>query len=203
MNQNNTVMKGQYTSFGGADMTCVIGNQIVGSLQAISYSVSREKGPVYVMKGTPNPQAVARGKRAIAGTLVFLTIDEQAFLGHMEKVQGNKFYGNKADIRYSFHETDLKDKNNLFALFEDTAEITYDGPGSERAEAFAQFADQILPFDVNISASNEYGLSGMKKSFVGVEVMNEGGGVSIDDLVIEEQYTYIALGMTKWTKIRK
>jgi len=205
MTQNmfsNTVAHGSYTSFSGADITAVIGGGMVGSLQAISYSVTREKGPVYVMNGSPDPKSFARGKRAVAGTLVFLTMDEQAFLTHMSKTasnQGAKFYGNKADIRYEYGQVEVGDAFGLFeqAVAEDAGFIN---PGEEKQYTEAWYADQILPFDVNISAANEYGQS-MKKSFVGVEILNEGGGISVDDLVIEEQYTYICRGMTPWTKV--
>lgn len=32
-----------YTSFSGCDIVCTVGNVVVGQLQAVSYSVSREK----------------------------------------------------------------------------------------------------------------------------------------------------------------
>ncbi len=52
-------------------------------------------------------------------------------------------------------------------------------------------SDQILPFDVTLSASNEYGaLAGAR--ILGVEILNEGTGVSIDDTVTETQATFIA-----------
>lgn len=35
-----------YNSFAGADITCVIGSYKFAELQAISYSVQREKAPV-------------------------------------------------------------------------------------------------------------------------------------------------------------
>jgi len=207
-NINNTKST-PFTSFSGSDITCVIGNTIVGTLQAISYSVTREKGPIYVMRGSPNPRAFARGKRAIAGSLVFVTIDRQSFLSHMEETSGGKganFYGNVTDITYDFN--DKLTPEDVFGLFEaqltdenDFSSVTAGaGAGYERQEVKARYADQVLPFDINISASNELGQA-MKRSFIGVEILNEGGGVSIDDLVIEEQYTFIARDMTKWVKV--
>jgi len=197
-NFGNTVAHGAYNSFSGADIVAVIGGKQVGSLQAISYSVTREKGPVYVMNATADPKAFARGKRAIAGSLVFLTMDEQAFLSHMEDTdneKGSEFYGSQSDIRY-----DYATKNRLELDEKPDAAFDFMKAGQERELTKAAYADQILPFDVNISAANEYGQS-MKKSFVGVEILNEGGGISVDDLVIEEQYTYICRGMTPWVKV--
>lgn len=38
-----------FTSFGGADITATFGGRVVGELQSITYSVTREKAPIYVM----------------------------------------------------------------------------------------------------------------------------------------------------------
>ena len=85
------VLDGKYhSSFSGTDITAVFGDQIIGELQAISFSVSREKGPVYTMRGGPSPLAFARGKRATAGTLIFVTIDEAALIGHFKRTTSNK-----------------------------------------------------------------------------------------------------------------
>jgi len=35
-----------YNSFGGPDIQAVIGTKVLGSLQGISYQVSREKAPI-------------------------------------------------------------------------------------------------------------------------------------------------------------
>lgn len=203
-------LSGSYqTSFSGTDITAVFGNEVIGTLQAISYSVSREKGPVYTMRGGPNPLAFARGKRGFAGTLIFITIDEASLLNHFTKMtpagtaanaKGN-FYGTKHDIRYNYKSDgkfdSLFDVSNAFTSA--SGDITLNA-GSEKEWTPAYHADQILPFDVNLSAANEFGKV-MKKSFIGVETMNEGGGISIDDLVIEEQYTYVCRDILSWTKV--
>lgn len=53
------------------------------------------------------------------------------------------------------------------------------------------YADQILPFDVSITFLNEYGQAAVR-SIYGVELLNEGSGVSMDDMQIEETMTYVA-----------
>lgn len=35
-----------YTSFSGCDIVCTFGNHVIGSLQAITYQVQREKAPI-------------------------------------------------------------------------------------------------------------------------------------------------------------
>ncbi len=37
-----------YTSFSGCDIVCTFGSMIIGELQAITYSITREKAPVNV-----------------------------------------------------------------------------------------------------------------------------------------------------------
>ena len=45
-----------------------------------------------------------------------------------------------------------------------------------------------LPFDVVIVAANEYGQAATMRIY-GIEILNEGSGFSIDDIVIENQMT--------------
>ncbi len=53
------------------------------------------------------------------------------------------------------------------------------------------YSDQILPFDITLAASNEYGaMAGAK--ILGVEILTEGTGVSIDDTVTETQAHFVA-----------
>ena len=53
------------------------------------------------------------------------------------------------------------------------------------------YSDQILPFDITLAATNEQGRATACKIF-GVEILNEGYGVSIDDAVSEMQATFVA-----------
>lgn len=50
-----------YTTFSGCDIVVSFGDTVIGELQAISYSVSREKAPVYTM-GNADPRSFSRGK---------------------------------------------------------------------------------------------------------------------------------------------
>lgn len=53
------------------------------------------------------------------------------------------------------------------------------------------YSDQILPFDITLAAANEYGaMAGLK--ILGVEVLTEGTGVAIDDIVTETQAHFVA-----------
>lgn len=56
--------------------------------------------------------------------------------------------------------------------------------GSELA--VANYSDQLPPFTISLVSQNEYGnVSAMH--ILGVELINEGSGVSIDDIVAETQ----------------
>src|SRR3990167_5965015 len=68
-----------YNSFSGVDMQVTFAGVVIGELQGISYTVTREKAPLYTM-GSADPRSFSRGKRGIAGSLVFLVFDRSALL---------------------------------------------------------------------------------------------------------------------------
>ena len=74
----NAIAKG-YNSFSGVDIKGVFANKVIAELQAISYSITREKAPLYTM-GSADPRSFSRGKRGIAGTLIFLVFDRHALI---------------------------------------------------------------------------------------------------------------------------
>ena len=53
------------------------------------------------------------------------------------------------------------------------------------------YSDQVLPFDITLQGINEQGAATAMRIF-GVEILNEGSGVSIDDAVTEMQATFVA-----------
>jgi len=59
---------------------------------------------------------------------------------------------------------------------------------------FAPLADMLPPFDIVVSFFNEYGNMSKMKIF-GVTIVDEGQTLSIDDLIIEQTYTYMARGI--------
>jgi hypothetical protein len=69
-------------------------------------------------------------------------------------------------------------------------------------EQKAFFSDQVLPFDVTLAAANEYGALAVMRIY-GCEILNEGYGVSIDDIVSEQQMSYIARSLSPWTAIKR
>jgi hypothetical protein len=203
-----------FNSFSGVDIKAVFGSTIIGELQAISYSISREKAPLYTM-GSADPRSYSRGKRGIAGTLIFLMFDRHAFLGHFGEISNS-------DISAEYKpfldpdEVSLSDSGLDAATLASTlgtvpiagSEGTPDTDvGSESISSLAQaqeafFSDQVLPFDVTLAAANEYGALAIMRIY-GCEILNEGYGVSIDDIVSEQQMSYVARTLSPWRAINR
>lgn len=197
-----------YNSFSGVDIKGVFANKIIAELQAISYSITREKAPIYTM-GSADPRSFSRGKRGIAGTLVFVMFDRHVMLsalGGYAADGGLKFQSDVDDIRAEF-----RDPNAMTADLTSTSGVTaadtvqnQESPiatvGGDQELATAWYADQIPPFDVTLAAANEYGALAVMRIF-GIEILNEGYGVSIDDMVSEQQHTYVARNIIGWTPV--
>ncbi len=165
-----------YTSFSGADIVATFAGKVIGELQAITYSVTREKAPIYTM-GSPDPRSFSRGKRGIAGSLVFQVFDRDVF------------HNMKDDSKYMTASANTKDPMSMDEW--DTAQDN----NNEFVEADAIYADQIPPFDIVITFMNEYGQSSTM-SIYGVEILNEGMGLSIDDITTEKACTFVARGLS-------
>jgi len=59
---------------------------------------------------------------------------------------------------------------------------------------FAPLADMLPPFDVVLTFFDEYG-GGSKMKLFGITIVDEGQTVSVDDLITEQTYTYMARGI--------
>ncbi len=62
------------------------------------------------------------------------------------------------------------------------------------------FSDQILPYDITLAGTTELGAATAMKIF-GVEILNEGSGISIDDSVSETQASFVARYVEPWQVI--
>ena len=61
--------------------------------------------------------------------------------------------------------------------------------------SLAWYSDQVLPFDVTLAFTNEYGSAAASKIYA-IELLNEGYGISIDDAVSEMQATFVVRGIS-------
>src|SRR5271157_5677586 len=93
-----------YNSFSGSDIRAQIGPFPFAEIQAISYSVTREKAPIYTM-GSPDPRSFSRNKRGIAGSLVWINFDRHALLNLVYSL-GGQFVANVDDLRPQFMTND-------------------------------------------------------------------------------------------------
>jgi hypothetical protein len=59
---------------------------------------------------------------------------------------------------------------------------------------YAPLADMLPPFDIVLTFFNEYGLYGKMKIY-GLTIVDEGQTMSVDDLITEQTYTYMARGI--------
>ena len=65
---------------------------------------------------------------------------------------------------------------------------------------FAPLADMLPPFDIVITFFDEFG-GGSKMKIFGVTIVDEGQTVSVDDLITEQTYTYMARGIQPMTRL--
>jgi hypothetical protein len=172
-----------YTSMSGSDITATFNGVVIGTLNAITYSVTREKAPIYVM-GDPNPKSFSRGKRGIAGSLVFTVFDRDAL--HMVKNEDNPVYRHGLNSTQSgpFNSENLVNVGDINMNQDDI-------PGGWADGQVPKYSDEIPPFDITINFLNEYGQSA-KMTIFGVEILNEGMGMSVDDITTEKACTFVA-----------
>jgi len=206
-----TAVTRQYNSFCGVDIVATFGNSLIGELQGISFTVSREKAPIYTM-GDPNPRSFSRGKRGIAGSLIFTLFDREALLEALSSQPNMRYLANVASLRGRYGaEADNIMKEGGGVVSEITTDPSSGTVGilstaddgirnyisTERAMAKAMYYDQLPPFTIVLTAANEYGMS-MKMQINGVEIMNAGSGTSIDDITIDTTCTFVATDIIPW-----
>lgn len=228
LEQASTLYRNTYNSIAGVDIKAVFFGVSFGNLQAVSYSITREKAPVYTM-GSPECRGYARGKRAIAGNLVFVMFDDHALLGALRQIeQKNKgpegfdydfvsdfdeirpltselYDSNKDRNGYQYVEIQKRLASTLGNVnYAAQAYNTEETAGTTLEENWSRtlpwYSDQIPSFNIVLTGVNEDGYAATM-SVLGVEILNEGYGISIDDLISEQQMTYVARAIARWRKV--
>lgn len=183
-----------YSTYAGVDISAVFGTELIGEMQALSYAVQREKAPLYVL-GRVDPIAFSRGKRGIAGTIISLMLDEHIL---RKRFSTNYFVANNDEIY-----PNITNKNDVSNGSLDTVgSTTFNGTDltSNFTVSRPWYVDQLPPIDAAIVAINEYG-AGATMRIYSIEILNEGSGFSIDDMVIENQMTYVARTLSGWQRL--
>jgi len=184
-----------YNANSGCDILATLDGILLGNLNGISFSTTREKAPIYVM-GSVDAVSFGRGKRGHAGSLIFTNFDRHAMYDIME---GRIFGGNdSAKQRYWYYQkrTDVPAGGRSTLIGKTFNDLT--SLGIQKAPA--NYSDQIPPFTITLTALNEYGNVSVMH-LLGVELINEGSGISIDDIVTETQMTFVARGILGWRPI--
>jgi len=171
-----------YNSFSGVDITPVFGSRSIGECQGLSYSISREKAPLYTL-GSPNPRAFARGKRGIAGGIVFVVFDRSALFDTLAEEE-QQFFGNNWEAPANRTKAVDNFSGGQFAqqvrgMDADNYVEIPNMPGKVSGKAY--YHDQIPPFNVLLFAATERGHGAIMELF-GIEIVNSGSGVSVDDI---------------------
>jgi hypothetical protein len=208
----------QYKAFSGANIFATIGNRRVGSLQALTVSITREVAALYSFSDA-NPKAFVKGKRGIAGTLVFTQFDRHALLRDVFE----NMYGKDISSTSAWNSTLLSGQfaggDTLINPF--TAQVRNWGapgglqvgkglPGTDVPENIQReikeiydlvgaqkttYSDQLPEFDITVTMVNEAGDAAFCV-IGGVVLVNEGWGYTLDDLTSEVAFTYVARSIT-------
>lgn len=134
-------------------------------------------------------------KRGHAGSLIFTNFDRDALwdIKHASTSgDGSKRY------QYWKKQQDIPAGGRSTLLNQDYDNASLASLGIVKADP--NYSDQIPPFTITLTAMNEYGSLSVL-NILGVELINEGSGVSIDDIVTETQMTFVARGILPWKPI--
>jgi len=189
-------------SFSGVDIKAVFGGVPIGTLQALSYAITREKAPIYTM-GDPDPRAFSRGKRAIAGSMVFILFDRDPLLYYMQNL---KVSVDKDAVRWNILTRSTEGPDIGGAAGVKAGDIAANpilgfetfADNSDQIVSSPWYSDQVPPFDISIFAANEYGAKATM-SIIHVEITDEGHGMSVDDVQLGKQMKWIGRYVMPWT----
>jgi len=195
-----------YNSFSGVDMLVTFAGIHVGELQGISFTVTREKAPNYTM-GSADPRSFSRGKRGIAGSLIFLVFDREALIESVRHLPEMRFLAHGPDLRKNQMRNAIPPTKadieipefNVAGGVDSTNAVTRNFEQIDHVLAEPLYLDQLPPFNIVLSAFNEYGHT-MRMMIHGVEILNSGSGTSIDDITIDTTCTFVATSITRWHK---
>ena len=74
----------KYNSFSGVNIKGVLGDKQFASFYGIQFAIERKMNPIYTMNQEEEAAAFARGRRTIAGSLVFVQFDIEQIFKHVD-----------------------------------------------------------------------------------------------------------------------
>lgn len=182
-----------YTSFAGTDIVAIVtmppeygGNSyILGELQTVSYSIHREVSPVRTL-GRVGPKGFTAGPRTIGGSLIFTVFNENVATT-LKNLIVNK------DLQQTGTEETVFKPNQW------TRNGLLDNVRRTSMEKGVTLMDELPPFDITITMTNEYGQTSYL-TIQGIVVIDEGQTMSIEDMIVENTYSYMARNITPLRK---
>jgi hypothetical protein len=184
------VLTQTYNTHAGTDIIATLNGVVLGNLNGVSFSTTREKAPIYTL-GNVDAVAFGRGKRGHAGSMIFTNFDRHALYDVK-----NALKGTAQELTYYAKGTDIPAGGRSILLGSQTFEGDL-GFIQSVNKTDANYSDQIPPFTITLTGQNEYG-SVSVMALLGVEFINEGSGISIDDIVTETQMTFVARAIQTW-----
>ena len=206
-----TSQTGLSTVFSGSDVVVIFGNEYVGECMSFTLGINREAGPLYVM-GKKSPIAIPKGKRGIGGSFVLAQLGYDALLQYVSSIITNpaksQVWVRKDEVAIQMNGVgrDSAATPNTSAVSTNVASTIATAKTNLWDNVLADggagigYADQIPPFNITLVGINEQG-DQMGMRVYGVTILNDGFGVSIDDLNIEKRYTFVATAASRMAKL--
>jgi hypothetical protein len=206
-----------YTSIPGTQIKVIWGKREMGTIQGITVSISAEKSPIFVM-GFQTCRGYTTNKIGIAGSAVFLNIDRDALYDQRIATE-NKIVSASRAAFTSKVPTKVPEITELTAganadgtaksialdaeISADTSAALAMRKSKKEGDLFKvhpTYAAQLKEFDVVLTGMDFQG-RGAFKAIRGVELINEGFATSVDDTILESQYTFVAREVTPWVPL--
>jgi hypothetical protein len=208
LNQNNYPQS--MSSFSGSDLRAVLAGIQIGEIQQVAWSVVREKGGNFFL-GDENPKSFSRGRRYIAGSMMFGFVGQEALIEGMRLEQA-RATGSNQSAGYYFAWNDASDDGETGGLdlpgvdaadpdnVQGDIEDRLRGARNPRSRHLrVRYADQVMPFNVTLAVANEYGAHA-RMAILGIEILNMESGFAIETMQADHRYSFLARELTPWVK---
>ena len=136
---------------------------IFGQVHTISYSIYRDKMPVRAL-GHTKAKGYTKGTRTVAGSISFMMLDRAVINDFIDML-----YINNGDSEDEYGERQ----------------------SNELTKNFSILPDELPPFDVEIYYVNQRS-NKTKETLLGVELAEGNKVITVDDLQVQEQYSFVA-----------
>lgn len=208
-NLTNSEKTGLVSTFSGADVAIIFGDEYIGECMSFTIGVNREAGPLYVM-GRKSPIAVPKGKRGVGGSFILAQLGYDALLKYVANVFKDEQY-RKVWIRKDENVPQIAEGTESFKDFTQSALTSSAGNATATSASTVAsndlwvqtdpfYVDQLPPFNVTVVGVNEQG-DKMGFRVYGMTILNEGLALSIDELNVEKRYTFIATAVSKMMRL--